>query len=128
MSGGAAPQRKGDVFERAVVKDQSARGRVAFRVRQGGGEPVDIVAVEAMVGWARVYFIQCKRHGYLAPKERNALTAKAAAGATALLARPGPGGIDYEAQTDPLPRVATAAAGCAIKHRNGTEIQPQEEK
>lgn len=100
MSGGALPRIKGDVFERAVCADQRARGRLAFRVRQGGGEVVDIVALEPMTGWSRAFLIQAKRGGYMRPKERDALIERARLGrATALLARPENGGIAYEVLT-----------------------------
>jgi hypothetical protein len=68
-------------------------GRVAFRVRQGGGEPVDVVAVEQQ---GRVYFLQCLIAGNVPPAERSALIERAReAGAIPLIARPGERGIEY---------------------------------
>lgn len=109
-------RRKGDKVERAVVLDQERLGRVAFRVRQGGGEPVDVVAVQAwpnpldlavdcgqdgprrmtiytnvperIVRSPAVYFIQVKASSpYLAPAECEAFMLRAkAAGAVPMVA------------------------------------------
>ena len=86
-------KRKGDRVERAVVLDQERLGRVAFRVRQGGGEPVDVVAVEKMNVAGRMVvghcvFIQVKASSpYLVPAEREAFMLRAdAAGASAMVA------------------------------------------
>ncbi len=72
--GGKGPKRKGDLVERAIVQDQEGMGRVAFRVRQGGGESVDIVSIDEY----ETCFIQVKAtKPYLAPAEREALIKKA---------------------------------------------------
>ena len=93
MSGAVKIQgkRKGDKVEREVVLDQERLGRVAFRVRQGGGEPVDIVA---LCGWnpeerqCAPYFIQVKASSpYLVPAEREAFMLRCkAAGAVPMVA------------------------------------------
>ena len=71
---GKTGRRKGDQFERSVCADQERIGRVAFRVRQGGGEPVDVVALEP----GRMFFIQCKSgKPYMLPAEREAFVLKA---------------------------------------------------
>ena len=85
-------RRNGATFERAVCVDQERIGRVAFRVRQGGGEPVDIVSLDRFydghMASSVVWFIQCKRGGpYIPPAEREAFILKAkAAGAAPLVA------------------------------------------
>ena len=66
--GGAGPRLKGDAFERAVVLDLERHGWEAMRLRQGGGEDIDIIAIQACRnGYAdhhwnqpHVRFIQCK--------------------------------------------------------------------
>ena len=75
--GGASPARKGDRFERLVVRDQVDSGRVAARLRQGAGEVVDVVAFQRMTGWSKVYFIQCKTDGHLPRRERLVLVERA---------------------------------------------------
>jgi hypothetical protein len=86
-----------------VVADQERIGRVAKRLRQGGGEPVDVVSFERMrlsmgqgvIEFVAIYFIQVKNHKrkskdgspYVAPAEREALILEAKrAGAIPLLA------------------------------------------
>ena len=92
QKGGLGPKRKGDAFEAKVCADQERIGRVAFRVRQGGGEPVDVVSVQATDGamgcGCVVLFIQCKAtRPYLAPAEREAFIEKSKlAGAIPLVA------------------------------------------
>ncbi len=90
--GGLRPKRKGDRVEREVVLDQERLGRVAFRVRQGGGEPVDIVSIcghdVKRLERCSTYFIQVKASSpYLAPAEREAFMLRAkAAGAVPMVA------------------------------------------
>lgn len=75
--GGLAPRRKGDAVECLVVADQERIGRVAFRVRQGGGEPVDVVVI-CSGKWPETWFVQVKATSpYLAPAEKEALVYKA---------------------------------------------------
>lgn len=91
-TGGLRPKRKGDKVEREVVLDQERLGRVAFRVRQGGGEPVDVVTLCAghkdWLGFCQAIFIQVKASSpYLAPAEREAFMLRAkAAGAVPMVA------------------------------------------
>lgn len=66
----AQRRRKGANFEAAVVRDQERIGRWAARLRSGGGEIVDVIALER---GGPVYFIQCKVGGYMLPSEREAL-------------------------------------------------------
>lgn len=103
--GGASPGRKGGRFEHRVVQDQLARGRAAYRVRQGQGCPFDVVALERCdeAGCTRgnpshhAYYVQAKVDGYLAPAERSALLERAQAdGAIPLLATRLNGGVSYE--------------------------------
>ena len=95
--GGASPARKGARFEARVVRDQEHQGRTAMRVRQGGGEVVDVVAFQRMTNWVRVYFIQAKTTGAISSRERASLVSRAQdASARALLAYPASGGICYE--------------------------------
>ena len=94
--GNGSRKRRGDRFELAVVKDQERIGRWAAKLRQGGGEVVDIVSVERCQDGrctvhshvSHVYFIQCKVGGpYLPPAERERLLMDAEAiGATPLVA------------------------------------------
>ena len=87
--GGLRPMRKGAAVERLVVLDQERMGRVAFRVRQGGGEPVDVVALQDTPdAWPNAIFIQVKASSpYLAPAEREAFMLRAkAAGAVPMVA------------------------------------------
>jgi hypothetical protein len=99
--GGNAPRRKGDAFEVAVVKDQERFGRWARRLRQGGGEVVDIVAIHsyehAYSLVPSVFLIQCKVDGYMSPVERERLVMDARAiGATPLLAFKDNSNIGYK--------------------------------
>lgn len=97
-------RRKGDAFEAAVCRDQERIGRISFRVRQGGGEPVDIVSIDAGWDWAglpsRVHFIQCKsgkRGPYIPPAELEAFKLKAEmAGAVAMVAFKSGKSIEYK--------------------------------
>lgn len=95
--GGKAPARKGARFEVRVVEDQERIGRMAARLRQGGGEVVDVVAIEACgdVGFSctlyrqasHVWMIQCKTDGSMSPLEREQLVQRAkTAGAHPLMA------------------------------------------
>ncbi|KKN54868.1 hypothetical protein LCGC14_0587610 [marine sediment metagenome] len=81
-------QRKGARIERAVVVDQERLGRVAFRIRQGGGEPVDVVAIDGGLTFPEPYFIQVKASSsYLVPAEREAFMLRCkAAGAVPMVA------------------------------------------
>ena len=109
--GGAAPGRKGSRFEALVVADQLARGRAAYRLRQGGGCVVDVLAVEhcqdghcSLYGSrvAHVFLIQAKVDGHLPGAERAALVAAAAkVDAIPLLAVRVDGGVRYELLADP---------------------------
>lgn len=84
--GGAGPRLKGDAFERAVVLDLERHGWEAMRLRQGGGETVDIVAIQACRnGYAdhhwnqpHVQYIQCKvNRGQMLKAEKEALYLRA---------------------------------------------------
>ena len=97
MKGGnGSRKRKGDRFELAVVKDQERIGRWAAKLRQGGGEVVDVVSIEkcqdgrctAHSHVSHVWMIQCKIGGpWLPPVERERLLMDAQAiGATPLVA------------------------------------------
>ncbi|MEE9149955.1 MAG: hypothetical protein V3U27_21465 [Candidatus Tectomicrobia bacterium] len=94
--GGNKPRLAGARFELAVVKDQERIGRWAAKLRQGGGEVVDIVSIERCPSGrcrgfrcvSHIYFIQCKlRNPYLPPLELERLQMDAQAiGATPLVA------------------------------------------
>lgn len=93
--GGNTPRRKGDAFELAVVKDQERIGRWAAKLRQGGGEVVDVISVERCGDGvctvrghvSHVYLIQCKVGAWMSPVERERLVMAARAiAATPLLA------------------------------------------
>ena len=96
--GGLGPRRKGDAFELAVLKDQEARGRYCVRLRQGGGQVVDLLSLEpcrdatenksCSLGFAvfHVFAIQVKARkvgkradplNLMSPAERAALKAEA---------------------------------------------------
>lgn len=89
MTGGnGSRKRKGDRLEAAVVKDWERRPDcVAFRVRQGGGEIVDVVALEICtdVGHScslyrkatHVFLIQCRSSGHMTGLEREQLIERA---------------------------------------------------
>ena len=104
--GGAAPARKGSRFEVKVVADQVSVGRLAFRVRQGQGAVVDVLAVEHCQDGqctvngscvAHVYLIQAKVTGKLPAVERETLIAEAGkVGGIPLLAWPENGVVRYE--------------------------------
>ena len=94
-TGGNKPRRAGDRFELAVVKDQERIGRWAAKLRQGGGEVVDIVSIEkcqdgrctAHSHVSHVFLIQAKVGGYMSPVERERLVMEAQAiAATPLMA------------------------------------------
>src|SRR3990167_9409038 len=111
--GGVAPKRAGDTFEVAVLRDQEALGRYCRRLRQGGGEPVDLVATERCtdayctlgLGTHHLFLIQVKARkvgkradplNLMSPAERAALRAEAERwGAVALLAYKQDGAICY---------------------------------
>jgi hypothetical protein len=92
IKGGNKPRRKGERFELAVVKDQERIGRWAAKLRQGGGEVVDVVAIERCRdgvctlhgGVSHVYLIQAKVGGWMSPTERERLVM----GARAIAATP----------------------------------------
>ena len=71
-------RRKGDAFERAIVKHLEELSYVAKRVRQGGGEIVDVIACSTLL--TKPWFVQCRLDGYMteAEKERLILEAKSA--------------------------------------------------
>ena len=116
--GGASPRFKGDNFERLVLKDQEKMGRYCRRLRQGGGECVDLVSVEPCrdatdnkscslgLGVHHFYLVQCKARkvgkradplNLMSPAEREALTAEAVKwNAVALLAYKRDGVIQYK--------------------------------
>ena len=103
---GASLARKGSRLEARVVADQVRLGRLAYRLRQGQGCPVDVISIEHCQDGrcsvngdrvAHVYLIQCKVNGYLPPTERAALLEAAqAVGAIPMLARPEGKAISYE--------------------------------
>ena len=97
--GGARPKKVGDAFEVAVLKDQEARGRYCVRLRQGGGQVVDLLSLEPCRdcmenkscslgrGVYHLYLIQVKARkvgkraeplNLMRPVERAALIAEAA--------------------------------------------------
>ena len=94
--GGNKPRLAGARFELAVVKDQERIGRWAAKLRQGGGEVVDVVSIErcqdgrctVQATVSHVRLIQCKVGGlYLPPAERERLQMAARAiGAVPLVA------------------------------------------
>jgi hypothetical protein len=94
--GNGSRKRKGDRFELAVVKDQERIGRWSAKLRQGGGEVVDVVSIERCQDGqctvhghvSHVYLIQCKLSGpYLLPVERERLVMDARGiGATPIVA------------------------------------------
>ncbi|KKL19590.1 hypothetical protein LCGC14_2463930 [marine sediment metagenome] len=93
--GNGSRKRKGDRFELAVVKDQERIGRWAAKLRQGGGEVVDIVSIEKCQDGrctvhshvSHVFLIQAKVGGYMNPVERERLVMEARAiAATPLMA------------------------------------------
>ena len=97
MKGGnGSRKRKGDRLELQVVRDQERVGRWAAKLRQGGGEVVDVVSIERCGdghcsfhgGISHVWMIQCKAGGpYLLPAERERLVMDAQGiGATPLVA------------------------------------------
>ena len=109
VTGGASPGRRGAAFERAVVKDQLAAGRAAYRLRQGGGCAVDVIATERCEDGGcslgnslhHVYYLQVKVGGYLLPAERAALLERAQAdGSVPVLALRVNGGVHYKRLTD----------------------------
>ena len=102
--GGSSPRRKGDAFEVKVVADQVRMGRLAFRVRQGQGCVVDVVAIEhcqdghcTVNGVTHTFLIQAKSTGKLPAAERETLIAEAdEVGGIPLLAWPENGIVRYE--------------------------------
>jgi|SRR3989304_3644297 len=117
MTGGSGPRLKGDAMEVAVRKDQEAKGHYCKRLRQGMGEPVDLVSLEPCQdatenksclldrGVYHLILIQCKARrvgkradplSLLSPAEREALIAEAKKwGAIALVAYKKDGEIKY---------------------------------
>ena len=108
MTGGLAPRRRGDAFEVAVLKDQEKMGRYCARLRQGGGECVDLLSLSPYLvrGTYYVYLVQCKAGklgkradplNLMSPAEREALTAEAVKwNAVPLLAYKRDGVIQYK--------------------------------
>jgi len=100
MTGGISPSRKGARFEARVVADQERIGRVAKRVRQGGGDIVDIVAMEAFnpgLEGSQTWLIQARTGGKMTALEREKLVEEARlAGATPLMAWPNKRTIEYK--------------------------------
>ena len=94
--GGNKPRLAGARFELEVKREQERIGRSAWKLRQGGGEVVDVIAVERCGNGrctvhahvSHVWLIQCKVSGpYLPPVERERLQERAEAiGATPLVA------------------------------------------
>ena len=115
--GGLSPHRKGAAMEVAVMRDQEAKGRWCKRLRQGGGECVDLLSLERCrdctenkscslgLGVHHAFVIQVKARkvgkradplNLLSPAERMALITEAKAlGATALVAWKADGQIQY---------------------------------
>ena len=82
--GNGSRKRKGDRLEAAVVKDWERRpDTIAFRARQGGGEIVDVVALQkcshcTMFHEAtHAYLIQCRSSGKMSGIEREQLIERA---------------------------------------------------
>ncbi len=107
--GGAGPRLKGDKFEVECVKDLERHGWEAMRLRQGGGESVDIVAVQACKnGYAdhhwnqpHVRYVQCRLRGTMLKAEKEALYLRAQnVNAHAYLAYKRDGEIVYEELRD----------------------------
>ncbi|KKK47594.1 hypothetical protein LCGC14_3153640 [marine sediment metagenome] len=79
--GGNKPRLAGARFELAVVKDQERIGRWAAKLRQGGGEVVDVISVERCGDGrctvhghvSHVRLIQVKVGGWMSPIERERL-------------------------------------------------------
>ena len=113
--GGLSPRRKGDAFELAVLKDQEARGRYCVRLRQGGGQVVDLLSLEPCGdafcslgrGVYHIFLIQVKArkvgkraqpNNLMSPAERVALKAEAAnwKALPVLAWRGGDGGIQFK--------------------------------
>lgn len=103
--GGASPRLKGDRFEVDVVKDLERHGWDAVRLRQGGGENIDVLAVQKCAnGYAdhlsrmpHVRFIQCRLRGRMLKAEKEALKLRAQnVNAEAYLAYKRDGEIVYE--------------------------------
>ncbi len=103
--GGNKPARSGARFELAVVKDQERIGRWAAKLRQGGGEVVDVVSIERCQDGrctvhnrvSHVYLIQCKVSSpYLLPAERERLLIDAEAIAATPLVAWKDKGIQYK--------------------------------
>ena len=94
--GNGSRKRKGDAFELAVVRDQERIGRWAAKLRQGGGEVVDVISIERCGDGhcsfhghiSHVWMIQVKVGGpYLPPAERERLVMDAQGiGATPMVA------------------------------------------
>ena len=111
--GGLSPRLKGDNFERLVLKDQEARGRYCVRLRQGGGQVVDLLSLEPCGdafcslgrGAYHLYFIQVKARkvgkraeplNLMSPAERAALVAEAASWKALPVLAWSEGGIRYK--------------------------------
>ena len=94
--GGNKPRLAGAKFELEVKREQERIGRSAWKLRQGGGEVVDVLSAEKCGDGrctvhghvSHIYLIQCKVGGpYLPPIERERLVMAAQGiGATPLVA------------------------------------------
>ena len=86
MTGGKAPRKAGDRFERTCVHHFRDEGYPVVARAAGSLGIVEVVAAKQ----GQVLFVQCKRHGELNPAEWNQLYALATAcGAVPLCARAG---------------------------------------
>ncbi len=99
--GGKNPRRLGDAFEVEVVHDMERHGWDAMRLRQGGGEDVDIIALKGLyrIGFALpvVQMIQARLRGKMLKAEKEVLYLRAQnVHATAYLAYKRDGEIVYE--------------------------------
>ena len=79
QKGGLGPRRRGDAFEVAVCADLERVGWWCARLRQGGGQLVDVIAirldkvspVHVLMG-SVTWHIQCKaKTPYMRPAERE---------------------------------------------------------
>lgn len=82
--GNGSRKRKGDRLESAVVKDWERRpGCIAGRLRSGGGEIVDVIALENCPHCTlfhkatRCFLIQCRSSGKMSAIEREQLIERA---------------------------------------------------
>ena len=71
MTGGAAPRRKGDSFERRVKRVLNANG--FFAIRQPRSAFPDVVAARKKGNIPELFFIECKTCKYISSQEREDL-------------------------------------------------------